>query len=370
MAIVNWTLTGLIPTSGLLAWYLYDPATSADGNINDASGNARHIVQASNPPTLVHESWNGHPGWVFDGTTANPLATASSANIDTKHVFVFASHADAAFNLNRGLLSGKTSGDWLTSETSGTEFFSFGSGYGYRKSDTAYDDADMEAPMSGIPELIETTFDDAGYVTLDGIQIGRQRDLDTGARKWKGIFYECLIFNRILNGTERRQVMLYFNVKYKANAQGLPLYFPDASLLTNTTIIVPTRFREVPPEWEAITDSWRYEDGDEDFNEVAPNAPRRWEYNAQVVGGSQAQVDAYRAIFDGFNDAARRANAFYFRDKWGQVWDSVRVEDYARDHDAHKSWTHSVAFRLKTNTGTIVTTADADGEYILDGGIS
>jgi len=364
--IIDWTLTGLIPTSGLLGWYLYNPNTSTGGNINDASGNGLHVVQASNAPTLVEEVLNGHPGWLFDGSTTNPLATSSSANQATQHIFVVGSHTDATFNLNRGLLSGKTSGDWITSETSGTQFFSFGADYTYRKSDTEYADDSMEAPMSQIPELIEMT--NPTTVTLDGFQIGRQKDLDSGARKWKGYFHEALIYNRVLTTNERRRVMLYMNIKFGCWSKGVPLYFPSADLLTGTGIVVPTRFLEVSPDYDKITDRWEYEDANEDFNEVAPTAPRGWEYGIQIAEQSVAQADAYRMIFDGFNDQARRANPFYFRDKWDQVWENVRIESYSRNHDAHKSWAHNVTFRLKTNTGTVLTAGDPGAGYIMDGG--
>src|SRR5688500_3261259 len=132
MAVIDYTLMDLIPTTGLKQWALYDPATSTHGNVNDASGNGRHMVQTGVEPGLTTSVHNGQPGWYFDGSTTEPLQTVSSSSITAKHVFVFASYADAAFTVNnRGLLSGKNSGNWLTSEASGTQFFDFGAGGDY-----------------------------------------------------------------------------------------------------------------------------------------------------------------------------------------------------------------------------------------------
>lgn len=364
MAIIDWTKTHLIPTSGLEFWHLYDPATSTNGNINDASGNGRHIVQATSPPTLTEEVMNARPGWRFDGTN-NPLASASSATIASKHVFVLAAAEETSFSVNRGLLSGKTAGTWLATDTGNDNFFPFAVDYDYRKSDTLYGFNLWDAPVGNIPELIEISHT-TGTVSMDGVQVGQQINLT--ARKWKGYFIEQMGWNRLLTTNERRRVMLYYNIKYGTWARGVPLYFPTADLLTDTNIVVPSRFDDLEPDWDKITDKWEYEDGNSDRNEVASTAPRGWEYGA-ICYGDAGQAYAYREIFDQFNNQARRANPFYFRDKWGQVWQDVFIKNYKSSHDAHKSWVHNISFELETNTGEVVSLADPGGSYIIDGGL-
>ncbi len=372
MAIIDWTLTGLIPTSGLLAWHLYNPTTSTGGLINDASGNSRHLVQASTPPALTLSVMNGQPGWYFNGTSTNPLV--STGSVTPYSAYVLASAEGAAFTAYRGLLSGTTTANVLTSENTGTKFFSFGPDFNYRKSDTEYADADMQAPMNNQAELIEITRSAAGgFSSMDGIQVGQQ--LADTTRKWKGYFFEQMLYDRILTITERRKLMLYFNIKYGTWAKGVPLYFPSKDLVEGPTRSIDTgpvnnRFYEEPPDYGKVTDSWQYEDANEDFNEVASSAPRRWEYGYKIwKGGNIAAADAYRAIFDEFYNQARKANPFYFRDKYGKVWENVRIEDYDRNHSAHKSWEHDVLFRLKTNSGTFITADSTDNEYIIFGGI-
>ncbi len=360
MAVIDYKLMGLIPSDALW-WHRYDAATSTNGYIADLSGNGRHLTSIDPPPLLTVAT--GQWGWYFDGTKSPFTVTTS---ITPKHVFVFASATGAAFNLNRGLLSGLTTGDWLASNTSGTSFLSPGAAWDYLKSDTPYADAAMTAPMNEIPELIEIT--NATGVVMDGIQVGQQRNLDANARKWKGYFYESIGFNRILTETERLRVMLHFNIVSSAWVSGVPLWFPDKTLLTGTRVIAPTRFDDDEPEYSEITDKWQYEDGGEDFNEIGSVAPQGWDYEMQIAEGTAAQAYAYREIFDGFNRQARLVNPFFFRDKWGEVWSNVRIESYKSSHSAHKSWEHNISFRLRANSDTIGGVGSFEG-YLTDGGV-
>jgi hypothetical protein len=119
------------------------------------------------------------------------------------------------------------------------------------------------------------------------------------------------------------------------------MYFPNDII----TGIPRTRFYAEPRDWSAVTDDWEYEDGGKDFNEVSSNAPRRWEYHFTLISDTStdpATVD----IFENFNDAARRANPFYFTDKYGATHYPVYIEEYSRTHDAHKPWTQFVQFKL------------------------
>jgi hypothetical protein len=99
------------------------------------------------------------------------------------------------------------------------------------------------------------------------------------------------------------------------------MYFPNDII----TGIPRTRFYAEPRDWSAVTDDWEYEDGGKDFNEVSSNAPRRWEYHFTLISDTStdpATVD----IFENFNDAARRANPFYFTDKYGATHYPVYIE--------------------------------------------
>lgn len=333
----NWKATGLIPSDDLIAWHQYS-TDSTGGNVLDFSDNGRHLTQGTTPPALQMNVLNGLPGWYFNGTTTNPLQNAD--DVTPKHVFVLAAYEDAAFTLNRGILSGLTSGDWLTSETSGNEFFSFGAGYDYKKSGTAYADASMTAPMSGVAELLEMT--NTSGVAMDGIQVGQQKNLDANARKHKGWWFEQLLYAEVQTGTNLDRIYYYFNVKWAQHLRGLPFYFPDTSFLPRiiTQPIVHNRYDGTEPEWDKITDSWEYEDGRMDFNEVGDTAPRRWEYLYQNVPKVQLP------IFDEFWNQARKAYSFHFRDPEGVVWSNVHIDDYARPHDGHKRWRKEVSFKL------------------------
>lgn len=198
----------LISRDDLLAWHKYDAASSANGNINDASGNGRHIVQASTPPILTADAWKGRHGWVFDGA-ANPLQWSGS--ISPKHVFVIAAYEEDTFDTNRGLLSGLTSGDWLTTVNDGATFFTFGAAYDYWKNDRSYDDDEWAAPTGLVPAVIEVTHPTG--ISMDGIQVGQQK-ADT-ARKFKGIFYEQFLYEAIQPEVFRMMLFEYAAAKFK-----------------------------------------------------------------------------------------------------------------------------------------------------------
>lgn len=332
----QWVASGLIPTSGLLAWHMYEAAVSGHHIIYDYSGNNRTIDSPTlNAPVLTANVLYGNPGWYFDGASSTePLNYSGSVTVN--HAFVLASHEDAAFNLNRGLLTGVTSGDILASNNSGTDFFDLTlPNFAYRKSDVGYATNNQEAPMV-TPELIEVI--DSDGITLDGIQVGKQRNLAN--RVWKGYFFEQMLYNRVLTTAERRRIMLYYNLKFQQWRVGLPLYFPSADLAQVHDVDKPARFYPVPADYKKITDDWEYEDAVKDFNEVADDPPKAWEY--AYTGVPKAKV----MIFDEFWNQARLVNAFNFKDPDSTVWTNVRIEDYNRNHEGHKRWKHDVGFRL------------------------
>jgi hypothetical protein len=340
LTITQWTNTGLLPTSGLEAWHQYDPDYGLlNSVIYDYSGHSRDLASTgAHDPIATANVINGQPGWYFNGTNTTPLKWTGALN--PKHVFILASAQESTFPSYRGLLSGVTAGDALTSNNSGTKFFDFGLGsaYAYRKNDVSYANSNLQAPMSGAMGLME--IQSSSGLGFDGIQIGLQRNL--AGRIWKGYFVEQLIYSRVLTTAERKRVMLYFNLKFKQYNAGLPLYFPSDDFVPYKR----RRFYAEPPMYSKITDSFEFEDGGKTFNEVADVAPRRWEYNYKF-NNSAASTDPYEVrLFDEFNDAVRMSTPFNFTDKYGTVWDNVRIEGYDRDHSAHKAWSQEIKFRL------------------------
>lgn len=325
----DWTLTDIIPSPD--AWYQYQQGGSAGHIIYDSSGNERTLLgNESSSPVLTENVLGGHPAWYFDGAV-DPLVYTGSVTF--KHVFILASNEDATFDGFQGLLTGETSGDVLVGDDGETTFFDLGIDNEYTMEGTDYLESNQQAPMSGAFRLLEVKNTDG--ITLDGIQIGQQRADAT--RKWKGHFVEMICFERELNELEVRQVRLYFNIKFGEFKRGLPLYFPSADIVP---VVGPSRFYDVPQDYKEITDTWTYEDATKDFNEVADDAPRRWEYNYSGVSKEQ------KVIFDEFWRQARVINSFYFKDREDYVWSNVRIEQYNRNHPGHMRWKHEAQFNL------------------------
>lgn len=325
----DWKDTEIIPDA--FAWYQYQQGGSAGQIIYDSIGDKHLQADVSNAPVLTENVLAGQPAWYFDGTK-DPLVYSGSVTI--KHAFVLASQADATFDGYQGLLTGETTGDVLVGEDAAAKFFDLGlSGFEYIKSGTTYADNNQLAPVSGNFGLLEVTSVDG--ITLDGIQVGQQKADVT--RKWEGHFVEMILFDRVLDRDELRRVRLYFNIKFGEWRRGLPFYAPTADLVPT---VGPSRNYAASPDYPKITDSWEYEDGTKDFNEVADDAPLHFEYAYPAVPKNQLP------IFDEFYNQARLINPFYFKDNDDIVWTNIRVEDYNRNHEAHKRWRHDVAFRF------------------------
>lgn len=337
--ITDWTQIGLVPT-GMLRWYAYASASSTSGNINDLSGNGGHVVQASNPPELQTDVLYGQPGWYFDGAASNPLQTASSSNVTPKHIFVLAALEDDEFDDERGLVSGKSTNDLLYG-TAGSVFEDPG-GDSYLLSGAA--DALFTAPTGGRAQLIELT--DAAGFTLDGISIGR-RKADT-ATKFKGWFFDALMYPSIQTGDALRRIYLYYAMRYQQYRRELPIYFPDSVMIGQPRL----RYYEEPKDWDKITDSFEFEDAGKKFNTVADNTVQRWEYIYQIHWqgtGTLSKDPEILPLFENFNNTVRRSVPFTFRDKYGVDNEDVRIKEYSRTHDAHKPWTQTVRFLLEQN---------------------
>jgi hypothetical protein len=133
----------------------------------------------------------------------------------------------------------------------------------------------------------------------------------------------------------------------------MPTLFPT---LVNGAIL--NHWDAMPNDWKAVTDSLEYADGGKDFNEVSSVAPRRWRYELIVPGATHTAAKLVFDQYDAFFDIVRFSQPFIFTDKYGTAWSDVRIEEYERTHDAHKSWIVFVRFTL---VGSI-STADVTGE--------
>lgn len=345
LTIQQWKDSGLVPLSGLQAWHKYEAGVSANGLCNDYSGNGRHLSQGTTPPVLTPNVINGQPAWVYDGSK-NPLNYASAVSF--KHLFIVAAYLNPTFTeIYTGLL--QDAAVWLilgNSTPSGVTKFDNINAWGadsflYRKNDVAYALTNMQAPMSNIPALMEVQIPIFG-VTLSNFQVGGNGPF---TNKWKGFFVEALSYSRVLTDAERQRVMLYLNLKYalfKTAGSALPLYFPSDDFMNFRR----RRFYAEPPMYSKITDSFEFEDGGRTFNESGDEAPRRWEYDYNLVNTSGATDPPEVRLFDEFYETVRLSQAFNFTDKYGTVWDNVRIESYDRDHDTYKPWRQTVRFKL------------------------
>lgn len=344
LTIDEWVDTGLVPTSDLLAWHAGQAGESGDEVAYDYSGNARHISCAlGNTPVFTSDVINGLPGWYFNGSRT-PLKYTGV--LLPKHVFILAGHTGASFAVNQGVISGigTSGGDILTSESSGTQYTDFGLGtdFIYRKSETLYANASLEAPVGGDIELMDIRL--AAGVPLDGIQIGQQRDYDgvnygaAPARRLTGYFVEDLFYSSVLSASDIRRVKFYFDLKFHLwRAAGTTLEFPDPDI----TSIPYEHFDDMPRPWGDIVDSYEFEDGGRTFNRRTDSPVTEWRLD--MLGGlTKSQTN----IFDEFWDAVGTDRPFSFTDKYGTTHTGVRIRDYSRSHEAHRSWSRRVSFTL------------------------
>lgn len=333
MSQVDWINTGLVPPAS--AWHTVETGVSGNEVVYDYSGNNRHLTGTTNLPVFTPNVLNGEPAMYFDGTK-NPLVY-DGGNVLGKHIFVLASYADATFSGLNGILSATSGLTILTGAGATTSRFfdnttDIGDDYLYRKNDVNYALSNQLAPMSGNFALMEIIY--PGVATFDGLQIGQDRSFT--ARRWKGYFVESIVFDRRLTNAERRGVMLYFNLKYALHKIGLPFWFPSPDI----TDILYSRFYAPPLDYDRITDDYEFEDGSKTLNEFADEPPKRW----QLEANQRDRELIY--IFDKFWNTARKVYKFLFRDKYNIIHDNVRVENYSRSHEAHKSWIEDARFDL------------------------
>lgn len=336
-------LSELVPTSGLLADYPLDEITSDDpvATVTDYSGNSRTLSANNDVPVIPAEQTveldvlNGRPAISHSGDA--PLKATGGMN--AKHIFMVAKY-DLAANFGgtyRGLISDDTSITALVGDNgaSSTKFtnLGFGGSYTYTKSQTAYAESNQQAPFSNF-ELLEITHS-TGF-SLANLQIGQQTN-NTG-RRWRGRWTDLKLYSAILTGTNLRKLRLYYDLKFQLFlTSGTTLEFPYPDL----TGIYYEHFNDKPQDWPEITDSYTYEDGGRTFNRRSDSTTREWDLRF-MRGLSKAQTD----IFDAFWDAVGIDRTFSFTDKYGTEWENVRVKNYSRAHEGHRSWDRQAAFTL------------------------
>ena len=337
-------LEALIPTDALVAWYPLNDVTSA-GNVTtvtDYSGNGRDLEDtgASNP-NYVLDGLGGRPYILFSGEA--PLVDSAPSVYTAKTVAVLAAYTGgttfgAGATDYNGLISynSTSSNDpILVGDDGTTQWYDFTQPTPYYLNGTFYADASMEAAITtpGVMQISYATgwpFDASNY-------LGIGKDRNFANRTWTGPIYEVMLFNKVLSTQERLGVDLYFALKFDLLAEiGQTINFPGPTV----SGIDWARYREVPRDWSTVTITHTYEDESKTFSDTSDTPPQFWEVGFTGLTKEEAE------IFDAFWEAARLKNTFNFTDSNGTLHTGVRCASYDRDHDANKSWSNSVNFRL------------------------
>ena len=207
----DWSQTGWIPKGGLICWNSAE--ASATGRIvPDLSGNGRTLdAGPANPPALQANILNGLPAIYFNGSSNEPLKYTGTVNV--KHVFIIASYEIASFSNYAGLIGGISTNDILVGFNGLAQWFDYSGvhgAYDYRLADVNYAESAALAPMNGQHRVIE--YSNTAGLTMSGLQIGQQKTFTD--RRWRGWYFESLIYDRILTEQERRMLYEYFSAKY------------------------------------------------------------------------------------------------------------------------------------------------------------
>jgi len=238
--IYPWAKMNVLPKADLLFWHQYEEGVSANGALYDYSGNGRHVVQASTPPTLTANVLNGQPAWRFTGST-NPLQWTGS--ILCKHAFIVCSADEAAFGDYRGLLSGVGLNEMLVGQIGADQFFDFGATT-YRKADVSYPGSSAKAPMSGAIAVIEIIY--SGGAAMDGVQYGKHKNLP--GRNWLGYIFEGIGYGAVKNDFERLKIIQYLAMRYwlwQRTPSGLDV-FPFPANVTRSAAMTRESYASEP----------------------------------------------------------------------------------------------------------------------------
>lgn len=224
MSYYDWTKYDPLPRKDLEAWYQYVPGQTGNYIFLDNSGNNRHISASSGNQTyLVANVLNEQAAMYFPGNQS-PLVYSGST--PTQHIFCVASFEDATFSGSEGLMSATSTYGLLIGGGAGTtKFYDIPelAVSSYKKNGVSYANNNMLAPMSQQVSIIEMKLPSA--FSLAGVQIGQDR-ADTG-RKWKGYFFEALIYSSAKNDNELKRIYEYFAMRYqiwRKNSAGLNIF--------------------------------------------------------------------------------------------------------------------------------------------------
>lgn len=338
-------LSALIPQDALF-WLSGDqPGVSAGDDVatlRDEQGVYDLAGGASKPVWLAPTA--GEKYIEFSGTD-DPLQSDTglpSANL--KHVFVVAAFDGATFPEYSGLLTQLAAAQPILIGDSGTTKFFDASlaATEYRKSGTLYAANNMQAPMNGVPELVEFKYP-TGFDITD-LQIGKDRDQP--ARLWSGPVHFAIGLPRAATSLELRQIRLYANLRSRLWVElEETLDFPAPEIIfdgvSGAYAEKYSRLYQVPFKLASVTHSHTYADETKTFNRTAPLPPRRWEVEFNGITAAKAQV------LDIFSENVGIDVPFNFYDyRRDETYSGVRIENYDRTHEGHRSWSNNCRFDL------------------------
>lgn len=206
----------LIPRHDMAFWHMYEQGVSTHQLCNDYSGNGRHLTSTFlNRPILTANVLSGQPGWRFNGTTSVPLTWTGSTLNNLRHIFIVCSADEATFAIDRGLLSGAATFGVLVGQNATNKFYDltgvFG-GYAPYLASVSYTPSTFKGPMSSNFAVIE--LQSAAGFSLDGIQIGRDRNFTGPERIWLGYWFEQMAYTVQLSEPERLKIYQYLAMRY------------------------------------------------------------------------------------------------------------------------------------------------------------
>lgn len=341
-------LSYLVP-AGALALYPLD--NSSGSVVSDESGNARDMT-AMPPgidfPQITANQINGRKAVVHNDNTDIFRYTGALTVKD----MIIVGKADYTSTFPpgyTGLFTGLAAGNLgvLTGNPTTTKWTDTGIGFTYRKSGVSYVAGNMQAPFNNF-ELMQLTL--SGGMSLDGLQFGRDR-ADTD-RLFQGKWALAGFWGRVLTSMETAKLKLFADLRYGLWLNdGTTLTFPSPDL----TGIAYSSFWATP-QFEGFndtTDQHEYADAGESFNRATDTPPREWTVSFDCVGSFHADSKLQTDVFDAFAFAVGIDRPFSFTDKYGVTHTNVRIAKggYSRTHDAQKSWTQKVSFKLRKTPG-------------------
>jgi hypothetical protein len=345
-------LTQLITRqSGLEFWYpLTNDAAGMATVISDESGYNRDmgpVGVGSDTLTITANQLNGYKAAVH-AADADPMAFASTVNVRDIYMVAKVDDTPDFVDPYRGLLSGvdDTNAALFVGVGSTTRWLSVAEGavsMGYLLDDVLQPDATRAAPFDNFHRMRLST--SGAAVTLDGVQVGRDREhVD---RLFTGKWADLMGFSTQRTADEDAAIGLYYDLKFGLwLTNDVLMNFP----IPGMTGINYRHFRERPKDWDRVTRSHEYEDGGMSFNRSTDTPPVEWDIefdcfsNSGTAGAAAAKLQY--DIFDAFWDAVGTSYPFNFKDKYGVTHTNVRIKEYSRSHSANMSWKNQVAFRL------------------------